>query len=110
MILCHNNLTNQGEVHDVIVHELEHGADDCKNLNWGDCVARACSELKSYLKADWCNVPGKKKAGESYNDCTRRWAYLSVRGKTNCTPNAVGWAAVLTAWANPRCRPGVTNP
>ena len=83
----HQRLGNSLSVESVLIHELVHALDHCCKYNFDDCEEHALSELKAY------HAGGSCRKGSGYEECLKRRATNSIRGKKACRGRDI--AAVL---------------
>lgn len=90
-MLCSNNLTTQAHTSNTLLHETVHAFDACRaNLNWGNCVHHACSEIRAATLSGDCNFTRevflRRKYGfaKQFQRCVKRRAELSVSLNPYC--------------------------
>ena len=67
----------------VVRHELVHALDDCDGADWKDCRFIVCSELRAYSFSN-CLDGTQWRKGRTREDCIRKGAEASSRGRTAC--------------------------
>ncbi|GMH32656.1 hypothetical protein BSKO_00490 [Bryopsis sp. KO-2023] len=89
--ICHNHLTEQGEIDRCLVHELVHAYDHCRaNIDWSNCEHHACSEIRAATLSGDCDLwqeffRGNWKLKGQFQNCVKRRAELSVRMNPSCS-------------------------
>ncbi|CAM6118711.1 unnamed protein product [Calypogeia fissa] len=92
--ICSNHLqtVTQGEVDQILTHELVHAYDHCRaaNLDWSDCQHHACSEIRAANLSGDCKwtlelLRGHTNIRQQQQVCVRRRAQLSVAMNPHCS-------------------------
>lgn len=104
IVLCANHVTTQDHASTTLVHEAVHAFDQCRaEVNWGDCVHHACSEIRAAALSGDCSF-GREVFlrrnfgfGKQFQRCVQRRAEISVGMNPNCDPLETK-RAVRTAW------------
>lgn len=57
ILICYGEVRGAQDVRAVILHELQHAAEACKNGNPPDCAALVCFEARAYFCSGTCQTP-----------------------------------------------------
>lgn len=97
ILLCSNHLTTQAHTSNTIVHEAVHAFDACRaNVDWGNCVHHACSEIRAASLSGDCNFTREFflrrnfALAKQFQRCVKRRAELSVSLNPACDSLQVG--------------------
>ncbi|KAJ5707218.1 Mitochondrial inner membrane protease atp23 [Penicillium malachiteum] len=108
ILLCANEMKDQGHLEDTLAHEMVHAYDHLRfKVNWTDNLRHAaCSEIRASSLSGECRWSreffrrGQWKFTEQHQECVRRRAILSVRARPTCRDEAHATQVVNEVWGS----------
>ncbi|KAL8686182.1 MAG: hypothetical protein Q9218_007287 [Villophora microphyllina] len=106
IMLCANNLRNQGQVEDTLAHEMVHAYDHLRfQVQWdGNLRHAACTEIRASTLSGECRfmrefwTRGQWSFTQQFQECIRRRATLSVAARPECKDDVQAAKVVNEVW------------
>ncbi|KAL8704616.1 MAG: hypothetical protein Q9201_002202 [Fulgogasparrea decipioides] len=106
IMLCANNLQNQGHVEDTLAHEMVHAYDHLRfQVQWeGNLRHAACTEIRASTLSGECRwlrefwKRSQWKFTQQFQECIRRRATLSVANRPECKNDVEAATVVNEVW------------
>ncbi|KAL3488447.1 peptidase M76 family-domain-containing protein [Aspergillus germanicus] len=106
ILLCANEMKDQGHLEDTLAHEMVHAYDHLRfKVNWNDNLRHAaCSEIRASSLSGECRWAreffrrGQWKLTQQHQECVRRRAILSVQARPGCQDKAHAERVVNEVW------------
>ncbi|KAJ5178921.1 hypothetical protein N7492_002131 [Penicillium capsulatum] len=108
ILICANEMKDQGHLEDTMAHEMVHAFDHLRfKVDWTDNLRHAaCTEIRASSLSGECRWAreffrrGQWKFTEQHQECVRRRAVLSVSGRPNCRDEAHAQQVVNEVWGS----------
>ncbi|KAJ5365039.1 hypothetical protein N7517_007925 [Penicillium concentricum] len=106
ILICANEMKDQGHLEDTMAHEMVHAFDHLRfKVNWSDNLRHAaCTEIRASSLSGECRWAreffrrGQWKLTQQHQECVRRRAILSVRARPTCKDEAHATRVVNEVW------------
>ncbi|KAJ5503081.1 hypothetical protein N7463_005955 [Penicillium fimorum] len=106
ILICANEMKDQGHLEDTMAHEMVHAFDHLRfKVNWSDNLRHAaCTEIRASSLSGECRWSreffrrGQWKLTQQHQECVRRRAILSVRARPTCKDEAHATRVVNEVW------------
>nr|A1DG72.2 RecName: Full=Mitochondrial inner membrane protease atp23 [Aspergillus fischeri NRRL 181] len=106
ILLCANEMKDQGHLEDTMAHEMVHAYDHLRfKVDWTDNLRHAaCTEIRASSLSGECRWAreffrrGQWKFTQQHQECVRRRAILSVRARPGCKDEAHAEKVVNEVW------------
>ncbi|KAI4230442.1 MAG: hypothetical protein L6R36_000071 [Xanthoria steineri] len=106
IILCANELRDQGHVEDTMAHEMIHAYDHLRfQVQWRDNLRHAaCTEIRASALSGECRwfrefwTKGQYKVTQQFQECIRRRAVISVAKRPECKDDVQAAKVVNEVW------------
>ncbi|BCS17994.1 mitochondrial inner membrane protease ATP23 [Aspergillus puulaauensis] len=106
ILLCANEMKDQGHLEDTLAHEMVHAYDHLRfKVNWADNLRHAaCSEIRASSLSGECRWAreffrrGQWKLTQQHQECVRRRAILSVQARPGCQDKSHAEKVVNEVW------------
>ncbi|GIC84937.1 mitochondrial inner membrane protease ATP23 [Aspergillus udagawae] len=106
ILLCANEMKDQGHLEDTMAHEMVHAYDHLRfKVDWTDNLRHAaCTEIRASSLSGECRWAreffrrGQWKFTQQHQECVRRRAVLSVRARPGCKDEAHAEKVVNEVW------------
>lgn len=107
VMLCANQLRNRGHLEDTLAHEMIHAYDHMRfKLDPYDLRHAACMEIRAATLSGECRfmreffTRGQWRLTQQMQECVRRRAALSVKGRPGCKDDVEAVRVVNEVWEN----------
>ncbi|OQD79551.1 hypothetical protein PENANT_c048G03178 [Penicillium antarcticum] len=106
ILICANEMKDQGHLEDTMAHEMVHAFDHLRfKVNWSDNLRHAaCTEIRASSLSGECRWAreffrrGQWKLTQQHQECVRRRAILSVKARPTCKDEAHAERVVNEVW------------
>ncbi|KAL8732029.1 MAG: hypothetical protein Q9166_002981 [cf. Caloplaca sp. 2 TL-2023] len=106
IILCANNLRDQGHTEDTMAHEMVHAYDHLRfHVQWENNLRHAaCTEIRASALSGECRwvrefwTRGQYKFTQQFQECIRRRAALSIANRPECKDDVEAAKVVNEVW------------
>ena len=105
ILLCANQLRSRGHLEDTLAHEMVHAYDHLRfQLDPYDLRHAACMEIRASMLSGECRwarefwTRGQWRVTQQMQECVRRRAALSVRGRPGCKGDLEAVRVVNEVW------------
>ncbi|KAJ5888805.1 Mitochondrial inner membrane protease atp23 [Penicillium taxi] len=106
ILICANEMKDQGHLEDTLAHEMVHAYDHLRfKVNWTDNLRHAaCAEIRASSLSGECRWSreffrrGQWKLTQQHQECVRRRAVLSVMARPTCKDQAHAQQVVNEVW------------
>ncbi|CAI7586600.1 unnamed protein product [Penicillium manginii] len=106
ILICANEMKDQGHLEDTMAHEMVHAYDHLRfKVDWSNNLRHAaCTEIRASSLSGECRWSreffrrGQWKLTQQHQECVRRRAILSVRARPTCRDEAHATQVVNEVW------------